>query len=125
MDAMPARRRIPLEQGRQALEVWRVDPSAAPEPTVALAVRYALEELAFRAPGRTLEVRVPPYGAVQCVQGPRHTRGTPPNVIEMDAFTWLELVTGACDWASALAGGTVHASGQRATLAGLLPIVAD
>lgn len=90
-----------------------------------MAVRYSLEELAERAPGRTVEVRVPPYGAVQCVQGPRHTRGTPPNVIEMDARTWLDLVTGAARWASALAGGTIHASGQRATLAGLLPMVAD
>ena len=125
MDAMPARRRIPPEHGQQALEQWRADPARAPQTDVAVAVRYALEELAARAPGRTLEVRVPPYGAVQCVQGPRHTRGTPPNVIEMDARTWLELVTGRSDWASALAGGTVHASGQRATLTGLLPIVAD
>jgi hypothetical protein len=125
MDAMPARRRILPEHGHQALELWLLDPAGAPQTAVALAVRYALEELAARAPGRTLEVRVPPYGAVQCVQGPRHTRGTPPNVIEMDARTWLELVTGQSDWASALAGGTVHASGQRATLAGLLPIVAD
>ena len=125
MDAMPPRRRIPPDEGQQALESWRVDPSAAHKTTVALAVRYALEELAARAPGRTLEVRVPPYGAVQCVQGPRHTRGTPPNVIEMDARTWLDLVTGQSDWAAALAGGMVHASGQRATLAGLLPIVSD
>src|SRR5665811_948409 len=63
-------------------------------------------------------------GAV-CVEGPRHTRGTPPNIVEMDARTWLDLVTGASDWAAALAGGTVHASGQRATLAGMLPLVAD
>ena len=125
MDAMPPRRRIPPAQGRQALALWRVNPSEAPKATVAMAVRYTLEELADRAPGRTLEVRVPPYGAVQCVQGPRHTRVTPPNVIEMDARTWLDLVTGASDWASALAGGMVHASGQRATLAELLPIVAD
>jgi hypothetical protein len=90
-----------------------------------MAVRYALEELADKAPGRTLEVRVPPFGAVQCVEGPRHTRGTPPNVIEMDAVTWLDLVTGRSDWPTALSGGTVHASGQRATLEGLLPIVAD
>jgi hypothetical protein len=88
-----------------------------------MAVRFALEELAERAPGRTLEIRVPPYGAVQCVQGPRHTRGTPPNVIEMNATTWLDLVTGRSDWATALAGGAVHASGQRATLAHLLPIL--
>ena len=97
---MPPRRRIPPEEGQEALQSWRVDPYAAPETTVALAVRYALEELAARAPGRTLEVRVPPYGAVQCVEGPRHTRGTPPNVIEMDAGTWLDLVTGRLDWAT-------------------------
>jgi Bacterial SCP ortholog len=88
-----------------------------------MAVRFTLEELAERAPGRTLEVRVPPYGAVQCVEGPRHTRGTPPNVIEMDARTWLDLVTGRSDWASALADGTVHASGGRATLADQLPLL--
>jgi hypothetical protein len=123
MDAMPPRRRILPDEGRQALAVWRADPSAAPKETVAMAVRFALEELAERAPGRTLEVRVPPYGAVQCVEGPRHTRGTPPNVIEMDATTWLDLVTGRSDWATALAGGAVHASGQRATLADLLPIL--
>jgi hypothetical protein len=119
---MSARRRIPPAEGLQALKVWRADPSVAPKATVARAVRYALEELADRAPGRTLEVRVPPYGAVQCVEGPRHTRGTPPNVIEMDARTWLDLVTGQSDWATALAGGTVHASGQRATLADYLPL---
>jgi len=100
-----------------------MDPSAAPPATVATAVRFSLEELAARAPGRTLEVRVPPYGAVQCVEGPRHTRGTPPNVIETDARTWLDLVTGRVDWVSALAGGAVHASGQRATLAGHLPLL--
>ena len=102
-----------------------MDPSGVSTATVALAVRFTLEELAERAPGRTLEVRVPPYGAVQCVHGPRHTRGTPPNVIEMDARTWLDLVTGQSDWAGALAGGTVHASGQRATLADQLPLLPD
>ena len=123
MDAMPPRRRIPPEEGLRAVEVWRADPSGTSKDTVAMAVRYALEELADRAPGRTLEVRVPPYGAVQCVQGPRHTRGTPANVIEMDAPTWLGLVTGQTEWAAVLGGGTVHASGQRATLAGLLPLL--
>jgi hypothetical protein len=125
MDAMPTRRRIPPEQGQQALAEWRMDPSGAAQGVVAAAVRYALEELASRAPGRTLEVRVPPYGAVQCVQGPRHTRGTPPNVIEMDARTWLDLATGRSEWAAAVAAGSVHASGHRATLSGLVPIVAD
>ena len=84
-----------------------------------------MEELASRAPGRTLEVRVPPYGAVQCVEGPRHTRGTPPNVIETDARTWLNLVTGQEDWASSVSGGAVHASGLRATLAEYLPLVEE
>jgi len=125
MEAMPVRRRIAPAEGLRALQVWRADPSAAPPATVARAVRFTLEELASRAPGRTLEVRVPPYGAVQCVEGPRHSRGTPPNVIETDARTWLDLVTGQAHWADALAGGTVHASGQRATLAGLLPLVPD
>jgi hypothetical protein len=122
---MTPRRRIPRAEGLQALQVWRADPSVAPPGTVATAVRFTLEELASRAPGRTLEVRVPPYGAVQCVEGPRHTRGTPPNVIETDARTWLDLVTGQVDWAGALAGGTVSASGQRASLAGLLPLMTE
>jgi len=125
MEAMPPRRRIPPTEGLQALRVWRADPSAAPRAVIAMAVRFTLEELASRAPGRTLEVRVPPYGAVQCVEGPRHTRGTPPNVIETDARTWLDLVTGRADWATALAGGTVHASGLRASLAEQLPLVSD
>ena len=122
---MPSRRRIPIAQGLKALRVWRADPSAASPATVASAVRFTLEELAARAPGRTLEVRVPPYGAVQCVEGPRHTRGTPPNVIEMDARTWLDLATGRRDWASALASGTVRASGLRSSLAALLPLLTD
>jgi len=122
---MPARRHIPSAEGLQALRVWRSNPSATPPATVATAVRFTLEELASRAPGRTLEVRVPPYGAVQCVEGPRHTRGTPPNVIETDAGTWLNLVTGQQDWATSVAGGAVHASGLRATLAEYLPLVPD
>lgn len=125
MDAMPPRRRVPIPQGREALGIWRADPLAAPIAIIATAVRFALEELSARQPGRTLEVRVPPYGAVQCLPGPLHTRGTPPNVIEMDARTWLDLVTGRTDWADALAGGTISASGKRATLTGLLPLFAD
>ena len=125
MEAMPPRRRIAPAEGLKALQVWRADPSGALPETVATAVRFTLEELATRAPGRTLEVRVPPYGAVQCVEGPRHTRGTPPNVIETDARTWLDLATGQQDWAISLAGGSVHASGLRASLAEFLPLVPD
>ena len=70
-----------------------------------LAVRYTLQLLAELAPGNTLEVRVPPFGAVQCIEGPRHTRGTPPNVVETDAATWLALATGELPWAEALGSG--------------------
>ncbi|MFF1571481.1 sterol carrier family protein [Leifsonia sp. NPDC058292] len=95
---------------------------AADRNATAMAVRYLLQLLAERAPGNTVEVRVPPFGAVQCIPGPRHTRGTPPNVIETDAPTWLGLATGGIDWADAVADGKVHASGLRADLEGLLPL---
>ncbi|TQL46795.1 hypothetical protein FB562_2320 [Homoserinimonas aerilata] len=88
----------------------------------ATAVRYLLQMLADAAPGNTLEVRVPPHGAVQCVEGPGHTRGTPPNVIETDAATWLQLATGALSWADAVSAARVSASGTRADLTGLLPV---
>ena len=92
--------------------------------TWATAVRYLLQVLAERAEGNTVEVRVPPFGAVQCIEGPRHTRGTPPNVVETDATTWLQLATGSLAWADALAAGRVHASGQRADLSDYLPVMA-
>lgn len=88
----------------------------------AMAVRYLLQLLADAAPGDTLEVRIPPHGAVQCVEGPSHTRGTPPNVVETDAATWIALATGGLAWADAVEAGQVSASGSRATLAELLPI---
>jgi hypothetical protein len=115
------RRRTDPDQGRAALARALVDypPSRA---DLRDATRYLLEEMAARAPGRTVEVRVPPFGAVQCVDGPRHTRGTPPNVVETDAATWLRLATGALGWAEAVATGAVRASGERADLSGLLPI---
>jgi hypothetical protein len=86
------------------------------------AVRTSLSMLAAKVPGRSVEVRVPPYGAVQCVSGPRHTRGTPPNVVEMDPATWLELATGRTSWAEAAAAGRVRASGVRADLSAFLPL---
>jgi hypothetical protein len=87
-------------------------------------VRSLLAELRERAPGRSVEVRVPPYGAVQCVPGPRHTRGTPPNVVEMDPLTFLLLAAGRLRFADAVAAGRVSASGIRADLAPYLPLVA-
>jgi hypothetical protein len=90
--------------------------------TLATAVRFLLQELADAAPGNTVEVRVPPFGAVQCVEGPVHTRGTPPNVVETDAATWLRLATGALSWTDARSAGLVSASGQRADLRDHLPV---
>ena len=92
-------------------------------PVLAAAVRASLRTLEQIAPGHTVEVRVPPFAAIQCVAGPRHTRGTPPNVVETDPRTWLELATGRLSWADAVADGRVSASGTRADISGLLPIV--
>lgn len=97
----------------------------AERPVVKGAVRYLLDLLVAAAPGRSVEVRVPPYAAVQCVEGPRHTRGTPPNVVEMDAATWIALATGSLEWADALHDGLVRASGSRADLSGWLPVVSE
>lgn len=86
------------------------------------AVRYLLDKLATTAPGRTVEIRVPPYAAVQAIAGPRHTRGTPPNVVEMDGRTWIELALGRLTWDEAMAKGAVSASGSRADLSAHLPL---
>ncbi len=102
--------------------------SAGREPATAAlraAVRYTLRLLSDRAPGRTVEVRVPPVAAIQCIPGPRHTRGTPPNVVETDPMTWLGLATGHLDWAGALATGRLLASGQRSDISSYLPVVSD
>lgn len=85
-------------------------------------VKRYLAALQERAPGRSVEVRVPPYAAVQVIGGGTHTRGTPRAVIETDAETWLALATGELDWADAVASGRVHASGERADLSPYLPL---
>ena len=121
---MPPRRRTDPADGRAALLAWRADPDGAPVAVRRTAVRFTLEELADVAPGNAVEVRVPPDGAVQAVEGPRHTRGTPPNVVETDPATWLALATGALAWDDAVSAGRVHASGERADLSGLLPLQA-
>lgn len=119
---MPPRRRIAPEAGRAAVLDWAANPADTARPTTALAVRYTLEELGIQVPGRTVEVRVPPFGAVQCIEGPVHTRGTPPNVIETDPATWLELATGRLRWEAAVGMGRVSASGSRADLSAHLPL---
>jgi hypothetical protein len=90
--------------------------------TLRAAVRVLLAALAAGAPGRSVEVRVPPYGAIQCIAGPRHTRGTPPNVIETDPLTWLQIATGRVTWADAVDAGRIRASGNRADLGAHLPV---
>jgi hypothetical protein len=119
---VPPRRRTDPEAGRAAVAAWRTDPASAARDVVATAVRYTLEELAAGAPGNSTEVRVPPFGVVQCVQGPRHTRGTPPNVVETDAATWLAVACGDLTWTDAVGSGRLRASGERADLSALLPL---
>ena len=89
---------------------------------VRVAARYLLYLLATRQPGRVLEVRIPPVAAVQCLPGPVHTRGTPPNVVETDPLTWVRLAAGRLRWADAVGSGLVHASGPRADLTAYLPL---
>jgi hypothetical protein len=107
--------------------VTRALDAGGPPPPDALrvAVRYLLGLLAAAVPGRAVEVRVPPVAAVQCVPGPRHTRGTPPNVVETDPVTWIRLATGRVLWAEAVRAGTVQASGPRADLSPYLPVRAS
>ncbi|MQY14640.1 hypothetical protein SRB5_48120 [Streptomyces sp. RB5] len=90
---------------------------------LAAAVRVLADALAVKAPGGAVEVRVPPYAVVQCVEGPRHTRGTPPNVVETDPLTWLRLAAGRTAWADAREAAAVRASGERADIGGLLPVL--
>ncbi|WP_020133952.1 maleylpyruvate isomerase family mycothiol-dependent enzyme [Streptomyces sp. 351MFTsu5.1] len=90
---------------------------------LAACTRLLADALAVKAPGGSTEVRVPPYAVVQCVEGPRHTRGIPPNVVETDPLTWLRLATGRLTWTDALGEAKVSASGERADLGGLLPLM--
>lgn len=91
-------------------------------PALKAAVRCSLAVLADRVPGRSLEVRVPPYGAVQVIEGTTHTRGTPPGVVETDPLTWLRLAAGRSDWAGAVREHSVRASGVRSDLSEHLPL---
>jgi hypothetical protein len=100
-----------------------IDIGAQPERMMLReAVRTLLTQLAAQNPGRSVEVRVPPFGAVQCVSGPRHTRGTPANVVEMDGVTFVLLATGRLDWREAAATARISASGTRSDISGLFPV---
>jgi len=119
---VPPRRRVDPADGAAALAAWVAAPEGAPSDVLATAVRFTLDELSTRHPGRSVEVRVPPYGATQCLPGVGHTRGTPPNVVETDPATWLGLAVGQVDWPTALADGKLQATGSRADLSGVLPL---
>ncbi|MBW0015680.1 sterol carrier family protein [Mycobacterium sp.] len=126
---MAARRRADPAQTRQALLVvadWLRDESlpAPDRNALATAVRLTARTLAEVAPGASVEVRVPPFVAVQCIAGPRHTRGTPPNVVETDPRTWLRLATGLVPLDEARSSGAATLSGSRAGEIGhWLPLV--
>lgn len=118
-------RSILTADGRAALAAVAAAEAAGEKPArpdLATAVRYLLQLLVEKAPGNSVEMRVPPFGAVQVVEGPRHTRGTPPNVVETDAATWIALAIGELAWADAATAGRLTASGTRADLSVLLPL---
>ncbi|PWW22532.1 hypothetical protein JD79_01686 [Geodermatophilus normandii] len=124
---MPSSTRpIPAEELRAAVDAVRPwlagDTGQPPRSVLGAAVKTSARWLAQQVPGRSVELRVPPHVAVQLVPGPRHTRGTPPNVVETDAATWLRLATGELTWADAVAEGRVSASGNRADLSEHLPL---
>jgi hypothetical protein len=123
---MATRRPIGAAQGLAALAAVR-GTSAADTPgdrdTLRTAVKYTLQLLAERAPGHSVEVRVPPLAAIQAIPGPAHRRGTPSAVVELDPATWLALATGTLTWEQANTSGRVRASGERADLTAWLPLV--
>ncbi len=122
---MPAQP-IPAEELRSAVgpvRAWLAgEAEQPPRAVLGAAVKTTARWLAQQVPGRSVELRVPPHVAVQLVPGPRHTRGTPPNVVETDAATWLRLATGELTWDDAVAEGRVSASGNRADLSAHLPL---
>jgi hypothetical protein len=113
------RRLNPLSDTQWTAVCDRLDAGEASRADLKAAVKHLLALLVERAPGGSVEVRIPPYAVVQCIEGTRHTRGTPPAVVEMDAHTWIALARGQLSWADA----TLRASGERSDLSGLLPLV--
>jgi hypothetical protein len=106
---------------QQALQ--RYDKGTAERADLKLLTKELLKILVAKAPGHAVEVRVPPYGAVQCIEGPRHTRGTPGAVIELTPELWIDVALGRTTWAEARLTGKLRASGERTDLTGLLPLV--
>jgi hypothetical protein len=102
----------------------RYDAGEAERADLKILTKHLLNLLVAKAPGHAVEVRVPPYGAVQCIEGPRHTRGTPGAVVELPAEIWIDLALGRTSWPEARATGKVRASGERTDLSPLLPLLA-
>lgn len=119
--ARPVRLRPP-DPAEVAAALDRVLADAPAAEDLRLLTRHFLAELALRAPGRSVEVRVPPYAVAQCVSGARHSRGTPPAVVETDPVTWVLLATGRLGWEEARSAGRLTASGERSDLSSLLPL---
>ena len=117
---MPAKRR--RNTAEVAAAVDRVLSGSYERADLALAVRGLAEQLSEVAPGRHVEARIPPYIAVQCVEGPRHTRGTPPNVVEAEPVAFVQLCAGRLPWAEAVRDGRVKTWGDRADLSPWLPL---
>lgn len=142
MPCWPPRKRARVRQKRVTIATYRPMVSSSSEKSSAVfevvaalrrgespdrstlrdAVRALLAQTATKAPGRSVEVRIPPYGAIQCIAGPRHTRGTPPNVVEMDPIAFVEVASGLRTWSDAVRDGKIHASGIRADISHLFPI---
>ena len=116
------RRLVPADPPELAAALAARATGTASRVDVKLLVKHYLALLQARAPGNSVEVRVPPYAAVQVVEGVRHTRGTPPAVVETDAETWIALATGELGWAAANEAGRVRASGERTDLSAYLPL---
>lgn len=114
------RRKISASDGQAAIQSFQAGSATSQE--LATAVRFLLEELGTRHPGAAVEVRVPPLGAVQCVDGPSHTRGTPSNVVELGPEAWLALALGAESFEELIGQGKLTASGNRSDLTDLFPI---
>ncbi|MEY4275953.1 MAG: hypothetical protein RIS26_416 [Actinomycetota bacterium] len=120
---MPQRRIKPID-GITAVRAVLADSSKRvnSDAEFKTAVRFLLEELSFLRPGKSVEVRVPPLGAVQCIDGLEHRRGTPPNTVELSSGDWFALAVGEASWADLVASGRLVASGTRSDLSEVFPI---
>jgi hypothetical protein len=121
MGCVPIRLR-PADPADVEPALARFRAGAAAPSDLRLLTKHLLALLVAKAPGGAVEVRVPPYAVAQCVEGTRHTRGTPPAVVEMDADTWIALAVGDLDWAAGEEAGRLRASGERSDLRALLPV---